>query len=34
MSIKVEHITVINRRLGLMTPVILSPELLWAEEGT
>ena len=31
---KVEHITVINRRLGLLTPVILSPELLWAEEGT
>jgi len=30
---KVEHITVINRRLGLLTPVILSPELLWAEEG-
>ena len=31
---KVEHITVVNRRLGLMTPVILSPELLWAEEVT
>ena len=28
---KVEHMTVINRRLGLMTPTILSPETLWAE---
>jgi predicted nucleic acid-binding protein len=29
---KVEHITVINRRLGLMTPVIVSPDALWIEE--
>jgi hypothetical protein len=29
---KVEHIATINRRLGLLTPVILSPEQLWAEE--
>ena len=31
---KVEHMTVINRRLGLLTPVILSPELLWNEDAT
>ena len=29
---KIEHITVINRRLGLVTPVIVSPEGLWTEE--
>lgn len=29
---KVEHMTVINRRLGLLTPLIVSPEMLWAED--
>ncbi len=29
---KVEHMTVINRRLGLLSPAILSPEELWMEE--
>jgi hypothetical protein len=29
---KIEHMTVINRRLGLLSPVILSPEELWMEE--
>lgn len=29
---KVDHITTINRRLGLLTPIVLSPELLWGEE--
>ena len=29
---KVEHITVINRRLGLLTPTIVSPEALWSED--
>jgi transposase-like protein len=31
---KVEHITLINRRLGLVTPLVLSPETLWIEEAT
>ena len=29
---KVDHMAVINRRLGLMSPVILSPDMLWHEE--
>lgn len=29
---KVGHITVINRRLGLLTPIIVSPEALWSED--
>jgi len=29
---KVEHMTVINRRLGLLSPVIISPEGLWIED--
>ena len=29
---KVEHMTVVNRRLGLLTPVITSPDALWLEE--
>ena len=29
---KVEHITVINRRVGLVSPLIISPEGLWVEE--
>lgn len=29
---KVEHITVINRRLGLFSPVIISPDGLWTED--
>lgn len=28
---KLEHITVINRRLGLLTPIIVTPEALWSE---
>ena len=31
---KLEHMTVINRRLGLLTPVIISPEGLWVEDTT
>lgn len=31
---KVEHITVINRRIGLLTPVILTPQMLAAGEIT
>jgi predicted nucleic acid-binding protein len=30
---KIEHIRVINMRLGLVTPVMLTPEMLVAEEG-
>jgi hypothetical protein len=29
---KIEHITVINRRLGLLSPKIISPEELWTED--
>ena len=28
---KQEHLTVINRRLGLLTPLIVTPEMLWLE---
>lgn len=28
---KLNHLTVINRRLGLLTPQILTPEMLWLE---
>ena len=30
---KIEHIQTINMRLGLVTPVMLTPEMLVAEEG-
>jgi predicted nucleic acid-binding protein len=29
---KVEHLAVVNRRLGLLSPVITSPEALWIED--
>jgi hypothetical protein len=29
---KMEHLTVINRRLGLLTPAVVTPEMLWLEE--
>ena len=29
---KVRHLTVINRRLGLFTPQIVTPEMLWMED--
>ena len=29
---KVEHLEVINRRLGLLTPLIVTPENLWKED--
>ena len=29
---KLGHLTVINRRLGLLTPQIVTPEMLWMEE--
>ena len=28
---KVEHMTVINRRLGLLSPIVVSPDMLWDE---
>jgi hypothetical protein len=28
---KANHLTVINRRLGLITPQIVTPEMLWME---
>lgn len=28
---KLDHLTVINRRLGLLSPVIVTPEMLWLE---
>ena len=28
---KLHHLTVINRRLGLLTPQIVTPEMLWLE---
>jgi hypothetical protein len=31
-TVKVDHMTIINRRLGLLTPVIVSPEALWVED--
>lgn len=31
---KGEHMTVINRRLGLLTPAIVTPEVLWIEDVT
>lgn len=30
---KLDHLTVINRRLGLLTPQIVTPEMLWTEAG-
>jgi hypothetical protein len=30
---KLDHLTVINRRLGLLTPQIVTPEALWWEES-
>jgi hypothetical protein len=30
---KLDHLTVINRRLGLLTPRIVTPESLWLEES-
>jgi len=30
---KLDHLTVINRRLGLLTPRIVTPEMLWLDEG-
>ncbi len=30
---KLDHLTVINRRLGLLTPQIVTPEMLWKEES-
>lgn len=29
---KLTHLTVINRRLGLLTPQIVTPEMLWLED--
>jgi len=29
---KLQHLIVINRRLGLLTPQIVTPEMLWLEE--
>jgi hypothetical protein len=29
---KLDHLTIINRRLGLLTPAIVTPEMLWLEE--
>ena len=29
---KLDHLTVINRRLGLLTPQVVTPEMLWLEE--
>ena len=29
---KLTHLTVINRRLGLLTPQVVTPEMLWMEE--
>lgn len=30
---KLTHLTVINRRLGLLTPQVVTPEMLWLEEN-
>ncbi len=29
---KVDHLTVINRRMGLLTPRIVTPDMLWQED--
>ena len=29
---KLNHLTVINRRMGLLTPQVVTPEMLWLEE--
>jgi hypothetical protein len=29
---KADHLTVVNRRLGLLTPLIVTPETLWMED--
>jgi hypothetical protein len=29
---KLRHLTVINRRMGLLTPQIVTPEMLWLED--
>lgn len=29
---KLEHLTIINRRLGLLTPQVVTPEMLWLED--
>lgn len=29
---KLTHLTVINRRMGLLTPQIVTPEMLWLED--
>ena len=29
---KLAHLTVINRRLGLLTPQVVTPEMLWLED--
>jgi hypothetical protein len=31
---KMAHLTVINRRLGLLTPQVVTPEMLWLEDET
>jgi hypothetical protein len=31
---KLAHLTVINRRLGLLTPQVVTPEMLWLEDET
>jgi hypothetical protein len=28
------HLTVINRRMGLLTPQIVTPEMLWTEDAS
>lgn len=30
---KTDHLTIINRRLGLLTPAIVTPEMLWLEDA-
>ena len=29
---KLKHLTIINRRMGLLTPQIATPEMLWLED--
>jgi hypothetical protein len=29
---KLNHLTIINRRMGLLTPQIVTPEMLWRED--
>ncbi len=31
---KLDHLTVVNRRLGLLTPQIVTPEMLWMDDST